>query len=338
MNSLILRIMKQMLNDKRSLVLILLAPILILSLVYLLLGDSTYTPKLMVDKTIPQAIVTELEKQDVVLTVLDSETDTQLELKDKTTDAVLTFGENGFVIKMLEADSTKTAAVTKAFKNAVAKINPAGSLTMVYLYGKADSSLFNSLGYMLLGVLSFFFVFIISGISFVRERTTGTLERLMITPIKRWGVVGGYTLGFGFFAAIQSILIILFTKYVLGMEFAGSLFLAILTMVLLAFTAVSAGALVSIFANSEFQVMQFIPIIIIPQIFFSGLISIDTLPFGLGRLAYIMPVYYGCTALENVLIKGFGIQEIGGYLCMLLVFIFVLFVLNTIMLKKYRKI
>ncbi|MDF2566932.1 MAG: transport system permease protein, partial [Oscillospiraceae bacterium] len=199
-------------------------------------------------------------------------------------------------------------------------------------------TMFNSLGYVLLGILSFFFVFIISGISFVRERSSGTLERLMLTPISRLSVVAGYTVGFGIFAAIQSILIILYTKYALGITFEGPLLLAILIMILLAFTAVSMGALVSIFANSEFQVMQFIPVIIIPQMFFSGLIPIDTLPFGLGKLAYIMPVYYGCTALENVMIKGFGIEQIWQYLLILLAFILVLFIINTLALKKYRKI
>ena len=98
------------------------------------------------------------------------------------------------------------------------------------------------------------------------------------------------------------------------------------------------GALVSIFSNSEFQVMQFIPIVIIPQIFFSGIISIDTLPFGLGKLAYMMPVYYGCTALEQVLIRGAGFRDIAADLLILLVFIAALFALNTVALKKYRKV
>ena len=201
-----------------------------------------------------------------------------------------------------------------------------------------DSTAFNSLGFVLLGVLSFFFVFIISGISFVRERETGTLERLMATPIRRISVVGGYTAGFGILSAVQSVLMVLYSRYVLGMEFEGSVWLAILIMVLLAFTAVSIGAFVSIFANNEFQVMQFIPLVVVPQMFFSGLITIDTLPYGLGNLSYFMPIYYGCAGLEKVLIKGFGIEEVWKDICMLLVFISVFFVLNVLALKKYRKL
>ena len=101
---------------------------------------------------------------------------------------------------------------------------------------------------------------------------------------------------------------------------------------------VSIGAFVSIFANNEFQVMQFIPLVVVPQMFFSGLITIDTLPYGLGNLSYFMPIYYGCSGLEKVLIKGFGIEGIWKDLCMLVVFIFIFFVLNVLALKKYRKL
>jgi ABC-type multidrug transport system, permease component len=338
MTGLILRIVRQLLNDKRSMALIFIAPLLILSLLYLLLGESGYVPKITVNKTMPDAVIAELKKQNVELTVSDNkDIDTKI-LEEKTTDAIVTMDKNGVSIKMLEAGNSKASYVTKALKEATSKLNPANGMNFTYLYGSSDATMFSSLGYVLLGILSFFFVFIISGISFVRERSSGTLERLMLTPVKRWSVVAGYTLGFGIFAALQSAIIILFTKYVLGIYFMGSVFLAILTMILLAFTAVSMGALVSIFSNSEFQVMQFIPIIIIPQIFFSGLIPIDTLPFGLGRLAYIIPIYYGCTALENILIKGYGIIEISGYLLMLAAIIFVLFVINTLALKKYRKL
>lgn len=336
MKGLFFRIVKQMLGDRRSLALILIAPLLILGLLYLLLGDSSYTPRITVDSTVPDAIVRKLEQNSEVFSVGQA-SEALDDLKSGNTDAVVSLNGSGLSVTMLDASGSKAASVTKALKNAAGG-NSAGGLSISYLYGNTDSSLFNSLGYMLLGVLSFFFVFIISGISFVRERSSGTLERLMLTPIRRWHVVAGYTLGFGFFAVLQSILIILFTKYVLRMEFAGSVFLAMLTMTLLAFTAVSMGALVSIFSNSEFQVMQFIPIVIIPQIFFSGIISIDTLPFGLGKLAYMMPVYYGCTALEQVLIRGAGFRDIAADLLILLVFIAALFALNTVALKKYRKV
>jgi len=346
MKGLVIRILKQMENDKRTLALMIIAPILILSLLYLLLGEGNYTPRISVTEDFPPALLTELNKQDVNVTVLadntnpgtTSEAQGDSLLKDKKSDAVVTVDKDGIHIRMLVAGSSKAAAITSALKNAASAVNPTSSMNFTYVYGRADSTSFNSLGFVLLGVLSFFFVFIISGISFVRERETGTLERLMATPIRRISVVGGYTVGFGILSALQSTIIVLFSRYVLGMEFEGPVWLAIIIMILLAFTAVSFGAFVSIFANNEFQVMQFIPLIVVPQMFFSGLITIDTLPYGLGNLSYFMPVYYGCSGLEKVMIKGFGIKDVWIDLCMLLLFILVFFILNVFALKKYRKL
>ena len=336
MKGIILRIIKQMGNDKRTLALILIAPVIILMLMYLLLGKNDYRPSISVAESFPAALKAALEKQEVRILPLALSDDPELLLKSKAADAVLSLEGTTLRLRMLEADSVKTAKITMALKEAMTSLLPIGKLDISFVYGGAGSTAFDSLGYVLLGVLSFFFVFIISGITFVRERESGTLERLMTTPVHRWQVVGGYTVGFGLFAAAQGIVITLFIKYVLGIAFAGSVLLAILLMSLLSFSAVSAGALVSIFANNEFQVMQFIPIVVIPQIFFSGLLSIDTLPYGLGKLACLMPVYYGCEGLKKVMVMGMGLKETAGYMGMLLFIILLLSALNILALKRYR--
>jgi ABC-2 type transport system permease protein len=198
--------------------------------------------------------------------------------------------------------------------------------------------MFNSEGYVLLGVISFFLIFIIAGISFVRERTNQTMERLMVTPVKRWQVVLGYTLGFGIFAILQSTILICFVKWVLRMTITGSLVAAVFIMILLSMAAVCIGAFCSIFANNEFQMMQFIPMVVVPQIFFSGLISLDTLPYHLGELAKIMPVYYACNALQKIIVKGAGVDRILTDVLALFLFIALFFLFNILALKKYRRI
>ncbi len=338
MTGLIKRIIKQMWNDKRSLALILVAPLLILALLYLLLGESSYVPVVGVSTDLPEKVRTALAEQDVQLENVESAAAALEDLSAERLDAFVTLDGGALRVTMLEPNSTTGAQISSALAAALASINPSGQIQFEYVYGSADQSVFNSLGYVLLGVLSFFFVFIISGISFVRERSSGTLERLMLTPVKRWEVIAGYTLGFGFFATLQSIFVVLFTRYALGMQYQGSVWLAILTMVLLAFTAVSMGALFSIFANNEFQVMQFIPLVIVPQVFFSGLIAIDTFPYGLGNLAFGMPIYYGCTALKAVMIQGSSLEGIAGSLSVLVGFNLILFGLNTLALRKYRTI
>ncbi|MCX7772223.1 MAG: ABC transporter permease, partial [Clostridia bacterium] len=217
MTSLIKRIMKQMKNDKRSLALMMMAPILILTLLWLLLGDTDFTPTIAYD-TLPNKLQSAFQESGAKLLAVDGQDPTEL-LKSKKADAIVSVDLTGIHIKLLDSSDSMTAgAVTKVIKDALQKLSPSTSMEMTYVYGKADASMFDSMGYLLLGILSFFIVFMIAGISFIRERTTQTMERLMLTPIRRWQVVMGYTLGFGFFSTIQSILIVLFTRYVLGME------------------------------------------------------------------------------------------------------------------------
>lgn len=286
----------------------------------------------------PTPMIEKVEAQDVNVETLSVEEGKAL-VKDKKIDALLYNDGNETVLLMESNDAVKTGVIQKAIQNALKELNPASVMRMDYLYGKSDENMFNSLGYVLLGVISFFLIFIIAGISFVRERTTQTMERLMITPVKRWQVVLGYTLGFGIFATLQSILLLSYVKWVLKMSINGSILTAGFIMILMSMTAVCIGAFCSIFAENEFQIMQFIPIVVIPQIFFSGLISLDTLPYHLGELAKVMPVYYACSALKEVIIKG---SDLSGKalsdVIALLIFVALFFVLNIFALKKYRRL
>lgn len=338
MKALMLRIIKQMWNDKRSLGLLFLAPLLILSLLFLLLGESDYRPTLGLADGFPIYLADALANQDVITLSLAEGDDLEALLRDGDVDAVVSVSNTGMVVRMLEREGTITAKVTDALRHALAASNPGGQMEVVYLYGHADTSIFDDLGYVFLGIISFFIIFVLSGVSFIRERTAGTLERMLLTPVRRGQVVLGYTFGFGVFAVLQSILLLYFCRYVLHLAFNGSLFPATVIMILLALSAVATGTFISVFANNEFQVVQFIPIIIIPQIFFSGLIPIATFPYHLGVLSYIMPVYYGATALNRVMVRGWGFAGIWPYLAALFIYTAVFSLLNMILLRKYRQV
>jgi ABC-2 type transport system permease protein len=334
--NIIRRIILQMVNDKRSLALILIAPVFLFTLIYLLLGDSGYQAK-MGESGIPSMITDKIDEQGVTVTSLTMD-EGMNQLKDHKIDAFL-YTENGITYLVFEMnDAVKTGIVQKAIGNAMKELSPASAIQTEFIYGNSSDTMFDSLGYVMLGIISFFIIFIIAGISFVRERTNQTMERLMMTPVRRWQVVLGYTLGFGFFAVLQSIILLSYVVGVLHMAIAGSVVTAGLVMILLAMSAVCIGAFFSIFSENEFQIMQFIPVIVIPQIFFSGLISLDTLPYHLGALSKIMPVYYACDALKAVTIKGSGVGDLWGDICALLVFIVLFFVMNILALKKYRKL
>ena len=336
MLSIVKRILGQMKNDKRSLGLLLFAPLLVLTLLFFILSDASYVPKLAV-YDMNEKFVTELENHATVIEETEKPEVADY-LEANGIDALIWSDSEGTHIELLEKNS-KSAAALEAIQDTNKALQPTqNELIIDYVYESAGDNQLDSLSYVFLGVISFFFVFILSGMSFVRERFGQTLERMLMTPIRRIDVIGGYTLGYGLLAAVQSVVIILYAVYVLQLQVEGSVALCTLVMILMAFSAVSVGALVSIFANNELQLVQFIPVIIIPQIFFSGLIPIDTIPFGLGNLCYLTPIYYGCTSLEMIMIQGKGVVEIWPWLVGSVVFIGVLFLANVTALKKYRRL
>lgn len=335
MKALLLRILKQLKNDPRTLALMLVAPFLIMSLIYLLLGDSDYRP-VVATYDMPSSFTEPLITSAEVKTL----TDTALAntwLESDSADAIVWAEGHTICIRVLESNS-KSGAAIEAVQETFSEMLPVGRVTIQTIYGSQDDTYFASMAYVFLAVLAFFFTFIVSGMALVRERFTNTLERLLMTPIRRWQVVGGYVCGYGVVAMVQVVLIMLFTVYVLQVPVAGSIGLCLLVMLLLGICAVELGALVSIFANGEFQVAQFIPVIIIPQIFFTGIIPLDMIPYGLGNLCYLMPMYYGAAPLKCVMQQGAGFIDILPWLGGLLLFIVLLFVINTLSLKKYRKL
>ncbi|MBC3888953.1 ABC transporter permease subunit [Acetobacterium paludosum] len=336
MLSIVKRILGQIKNDKRSLGLLLFAPLLVLTLLYFILGNSNYVPQIAT-YDMSEKFITELQQNAGVIE-LNEKPEAKNYLEENGIDALIWKDSEGTHIELLEKNS-KSATALKAIQDTNKVLQPSQSeLLIEYVYETADDNQLDSLSYVFLGVISFFFVFILSGMSFVRERFGQTLERMLMTPISRMDIIGGYTFGYGLLSALQSVVIILFSVYVLHLHVEGSVSLCILVMILMAFSAVSVGALVSIFANNELQMVQFIPVVLIPQIFFSGLIPIDTIPFGLGNLCYFTPIYYGCTSLEMIMIQGKGFMEIWPWLVGSVLFIGVLFIVNVMALKKYRRL
>ena len=108
----------------------------------------------------------------------------------------------------------------------------------------------------LMAVFALFFTFILTGVSFLRERAQGTLERLLTTPVGRGDILVVYLLGFLIFAAAQSLVILLFTILVLQVDYQGSLWQIFVLLIVLTVVAVNLGIFISTFARNEFQVVQ----------------------------------------------------------------------------------
>jgi ABC-2 type transport system permease protein len=333
-SALITRICRQLIRDKRTLALLFAAPLLILTLMYFLFNGSTVEGKLGVvniDKSFVQAL--EKNKLDVIeYEIANNETI----LSDKL-DGLLEM-ENGKLKLTMQMKINQTAAQIQTNKSISAGEIKVPGIETEYIYGNSDSTFFDILSPILVGFFVFFFVFLISGIGLLRERTTGTLERLMATPIRRYEVVTGYLLGYGIFAVIQTVIVVLYSVKVLNIVLVGSIWNVILINLLLAIAALSLGILLSTFAASEFQMMQFIPIAIIPQIFFAGIFPMEGMAKWLQSVGKVMPMYYAADALKGVMYKGWGFSNITHHIFALLIFSSIFIVLNIFALKKYRRL
>src|SRR5699024_2699231 len=130
-------------------------------------------------------------------------------------------------LELDEFDSMDVKDIDEA-KKELDNIKDRGDMNITYVCGDEDTAYFDVLSPLLVGFFVFFFVFLISGIGLLKERTSGTLERLMSTPIRRTEIVTAYLIGFGVFAIIQTVIVVLYAVNVLDMMVIGSIWNVIL--------------------------------------------------------------------------------------------------------------
>ena len=187
----------------------------------------------------------------------------------------------------------------------------------------------------LLATLILFFGFVITGISFLRERTLGTLERLLASPVSKMDIVTGYLFGLLLFALIQTLIMFFYMVYVLGIGYHGALWQILIFQVLIGINAVCLGTFFSAFAANEFQIMQFIPLIIIPQVFISGLfIPTTQLPVVLEWISKFLPLTYGVEGIKALMLQGQSLLDIGKDIGILVAYAAVLLVLSALTLRQ----
>ncbi|MGM7648906.1 ABC transporter permease [Nocardia sp. JW2] len=165
----------------------------------------------------------------------------------------------------------------------------------------APLTLFDRVGITMLGILPFIVMFLITAIAMQRERTSGTLERLLTTPLRKLDLLAGYGTAFSLAAAAQAAVACVVAFWLLNLEAAGSPGWVMLIAVVDAVCGVALGLLASAFARTEFQAVQFMPVIVAPQIFLCGLlVPRDRLPGWLEAISDVLPLSYAVDALQEV--------------------------------------
>jgi ABC-2 type transport system permease protein len=348
------RIVEAFRRDRRSLALVFLVPVLILALLgWVIRGESSLATRLGVaqgDGAVGAVVAGGLERSavqagDSLVDVGSTEASARAALKAGKVDIVVVIPPSfqsdlasGTVhLQVLTPgvsvadDSARLGNLQRVLAGSLSSLAgqsaPTLDISHGTVYGSPNADALDAFAPALIGFFGFFLVFILTGVSFLRERVGGTLERLLATPVRRSEIVAGYSLGFGLFAAAQVIVILIVSLAAipipalgpipaftlgLGIANAGSPLLVFLIVLLLALGSVNLAIFLSTFARTELQVVQFIPVVIVPQGLLSGIFwPIDALPGPLQPVAQVMPLTYAIDGLRDILVKGASLESSG---------------------------
>jgi ABC-2 type transport system permease protein len=164
-----------------------------------------------------------------------------------------------------------------------------------------DTDVFASIGPAMIALFPFIVMFLVTSIATLRERRSGTLERLFSMPMGKGDFILGYALAFGLLAVFQTAIAVSFAVWVCGLEIEGSIWLLFAVAVADALLGTALGLLASAFARTEFQVVQFMPLLVFPQILLGGIfIPRDQLPEALEAISDWLPLSFAIDALTAV--------------------------------------
>lgn len=352
------KVMKELLRDKRTLAMMFVAPVFIMWLMNLMFSASTAVNIKLATQDLPTSLVTKMDNLDhVSVQTYNDIYQAKKDLADEKVDAVVSYKNGEYQVDYANTDASKTSMTRQVLRTSIAgegsnqlmahikqalpQLNleaKAPEIKESYQYGDENTSFFTSMIPVLIGFVVFFFVFLISGMALLKERTSGTLERLLATPVKRSEIVYGYMLSYGLIAIFKTAVVVLAAIWLLDVEVVGNLFNVIIVNVVLALVALAFGILLSTLAKSEFQMMQFIPLVIMPQLFFSGIIPLSSMGDWAQTVGKFLPLTYSGDAMSQIILYGRGIGDVLPNIGVLLIFLVILTILNIVGLRRYRKV
>ena len=352
------KVIKELLRDKRTLAMMFVAPVFIMWLMNLMFSASTTVNVKLATQDLPTGLITKMDELDHV----DIETYQDLDqakeaLANEKVDAVISYKDGEYQVDYANTDASKTSMIRQVLRTSIASEGTDQLLSRVkqafpqlkldakapeikesYQYGDKNTGFFARMIPILISFVVFFFVFLISGMALLKERTSGTLDRLLATPVKRSEIVYGYMLSYGIIAIFQTAVVVLAAIWLLDVEVVGNILNVIIVNVVLALVALAFGILLSTLAKSEFQMMQFIPLVIMPQLFFSGIIPLSSMGEWALTVGKFLPLTYSGDAISQIILYGHNLGDILSNLGVLMVFLIILTILNIVGLRRYRKV
>jgi ABC transporter DrrB family efflux protein len=198
-----------------------------------------------------------------------------------------------------------------------------------------DSRTFDAIGPILLGLFPFIVMFLITSITTLRERRSGTLERLMTMPLGKFDLLVGYALAFGLLAVAQSLIAVGFAVWVCGLTISGEVWLLVVVAVANALLGTSLGLFASAFASTEFQVIQFMPALVFPQALLGGIfVPRDRMPDVLHAISDWLPLTHAIEAFQDVARKADASADAWGEIGVVLAFAVAFVVVGSLTLRR----
>jgi len=329
------RVLAQFRHDHRTLAILFVAPVFILWLFSLLFSGQSDPARLGIVNQdagpLGSAITAQLHDSELVDARDLSLDEARSELEANDLDAYLLLPDDltaGAMAGLLAPDlvlrgtdpsagGDASRALSQALPGAIEALAPPGAFSpprvevnVSALYGGDELDAIDLFGSAFIGLLVFFLVYIVTSVAFLRERSQGTLERLMASPLRRSEIVLGYMVGFTLIALVQAAEVLLFGIWLVGIYNDGSLLIIFGIEALLALGAINLGIFLSTFARSEFQAVQFIPLVITPMILLSGVIvPVSSEPDWLQVISNVLPLTYAVDGLKAVMLEGRGLES-----------------------------
>jgi len=359
--------LRQVKHDKRTLGMIVVMPIVLMTLFFLAFAGEVEHVKVKIidmdESDLTDEIIANINTTTLDINVLfgDDENDVEAgkkEVEDGKIWAVIIFPANfeqEVKQNMVKRSSTAVnisliidkstphinQAIYKSINDAIKEtleekygINATISISEDCIYGE-HTEFIDYYAPGIIGFVTLMMAFMLTIISITRERTIGTLDRTFASPISSFEVVFGYMLAFGIISVIQSAIILTVTFFVFDVTMIGNILLVFITIILLAIGTQGLAILLSIGAKSEFQAVQFMPLIIFPSLLLAGVFwPTEAMPSFIKPFSQMIPLTYAVDALRGIMIRGCGFERIGIDIFILGIYLIVFELLSIIILKR----
>jgi ABC-2 type transport system permease protein len=368
------RVFRDVVNDKRSLAMLFLAPIFAMCVfgvafsgdvegvnVIIVNQDQGYTPAFGNTTYLSEKIISHLDTKVVNIENMNSTDEAREKVANGHASAVIIFPENftrNSMLKTLNSSypdngqiliqgddsitNVKNAilkTVNQALSDTMAEegVKPAINVTSDPIYGQ-DADFVDFFVPGILAFVVYLLTTILTLITFVGERSSGTLERVLASPVTEGEIVTGYAITFGTFGIIQVALLLSIAILVFNIMVVGNVLLAFLAVAILAVTCQALGILLSSLAKRPEQAIQFFPFVILPAFLLSGVFwPIQAIPEWLRPFSYLVPPTYAVDACRAVMLKGWGLDMIWPDLLALILFAIVFMVLAVYTLRRGKQ-